>query len=350
MTICKIKSLKNNTRMSTQELLQTIYKKIEEGVCEFEIEACGQHDIGGGCKHSVNNNLTFHITNPGQRVGAMGMDGTKIIVEGSAPADIGWLNSGAEIIVKGDGGDTASHCAAGGKIYVGGRVGTRSGALMKHDPKFEPPQFWVLKNTGSFSFEFMGGGIAVICGYDCENLPSILGNRSCVGMVGGTVYVRGKVEGLAKCVEVVKLDKFDKDFLKSGMEDFLNAIEQPELKDELLDFSNWSKIIPLPKELKEKKISVKEFKDAEWFKEGLFGDLVEDNGEVFGLAESANARLRTPVWNPEKCVGCDLCLNNCPQKAIIKNDKTYIAQDNKCIGCGICSGVCPRQAWEMIKA
>ena len=35
---------------------------------------------------------------------------------------------------------------------------------------------------------------------------------------------------------------------------------------------------------------------------------------------------------------------------IIKNDKTYVAQDNKCIGCGICSGVCPRQAWEMKKA
>ena len=115
MTICRIKSLKNNVRMSTQELLQKISKKIEEGVCEFEIEACGQHDIGGGCRHSVNNNLTFHITNPGQRVGAMGMDGTKIIVEGSAPADIGWLNSGAEIIVKGDGGDTAAHCAAGAK-------------------------------------------------------------------------------------------------------------------------------------------------------------------------------------------------------------------------------------------
>ena len=81
MTVCKIKSLKNNNeRMSTQELLQTIYNKIEEGVCEFEIEACGQHDIGGGCKHSVNNNLMFHITTQGQRVGAMGMYGTKIIV------------------------------------------------------------------------------------------------------------------------------------------------------------------------------------------------------------------------------------------------------------------------------
>src|SRR5699024_7030929 len=150
-----------------------------------------------------------------------------------APADIGWLNAGAKIIVKGDGGDTAAHCAAGGKIYVGGRVGTRSGALMKHDPKFEPPEFWVLKNTGSFSFEFMGGGIAVICGYDCENLESVLGNRSCVGMVGGTVYVRGKVEGLAKCVEQKKLDKFDKDFLKSGMSEFLDSIGKPELADEL---------------------------------------------------------------------------------------------------------------------
>ena len=173
----KIKTLINDVRMSTQELLQLINTKIDEGVTEFEIEACGQHNIGIGGKYK-NNNLTFHITNPGQRVGAMGMEGTKIIVEGSAPADIGWLNSGAKIVVKGDAGDTAAHCAAGGKIYVGGRVGTRSGALMKRDPKFEPPEFWVLKNTGSFSFEFMGGGIAVICGYESEDLPSVLGNRS----------------------------------------------------------------------------------------------------------------------------------------------------------------------------
>ena len=134
----------------------------------------------------------------------MGMEGTKIVVEGSAAADIGWLNSGAKIVVKGDAGDTAAHCAAGGKIYVGGRVGTRSGALMKHDPKFEQPEFWVLKNTGSFSFEFMSGGRAVICGYESDELPSVLGNRSCVGMVGGTVYVRGKFESIASCVEVKK--------------------------------------------------------------------------------------------------------------------------------------------------
>ena len=68
---------------------------------------------------------------------------------------------------------------------------------MKHDPKYPAPEFWVLKNTGSFSFEFMGGGTAVVCGWDCDDLESVLGSRSCVGMVGGTVYVRGSVTHLS---------------------------------------------------------------------------------------------------------------------------------------------------------
>jgi glutamate synthase domain-containing protein 3/Pyruvate/2-oxoacid:ferredoxin oxidoreductase delta subunit len=336
--------------MSTQELLQLINTKIKEGECEFEIEACGQHNIGGFSWSRVDGKgLTFRVKNAGQRVGAMAMEGTKIVVDGSAPADIGWLNSGATIVVKGDAGDTAAHCAAGGKIYVGGRVGTRSGALMKHDPKFEPPEFWVLKNTGSFSFEFIGGGIAVICGYDTDKSLSVLGNRSCVGMVGGIVYVRGNVEGLSDCVEIKRLDKFDKDFLKAGMPEFLKEIGRKELEKELLEFSQWKKLVPKSQKDKIKKISVKDFKEKEWFPNGLFGDLVEDDGKLFNLAHCGEGRLRKPVWSKEKCVNCKLCFNNCPQKAIVETDKTYSVQDEKCIGCGICSGVCQKSAWEMVK-
>ncbi len=216
-----IEGIVDGQRKSTQQLLQEVYKYLNEGYTEFDINASGQHDIGGPLWSENGEKLRFTVKNPGQRVGCMGMRGTQIVVEGSTPADAGWLNSGAEIIIKGDGGDTTAHCAASGRIYVAGRVGTRSGALMKHDPKFAAPEFWTLKNTGSFSFEFMGGGVAVVCGYGCENLESVLGTRSCVGMVGGTIYVRGNIKDICNDVYILDLDENDKEFLAKGLEKFL---------------------------------------------------------------------------------------------------------------------------------
>lgn len=52
---------------------------------------------------------------------------------------------------------------------------------MKHDPMYPEPELWVLRSVGSFSFEFMGGGRAVICGWDCGQGVSVLGDRACVG-------------------------------------------------------------------------------------------------------------------------------------------------------------------------
>lgn len=349
MKTIKIDALENNERMSTQNLLQLIEEKIEEGYTDFEINACGQHDIGGSAwSRKDGKDLNFRITNPGQRVGAMARKGTNIYVDGPVPADVGWLNSGANIIVNGDCGDTASHCAASGKIYVSGRVGTRSGALMKYDPKFEIPQFWVLKNTGSFSFEFMGGGIAVVCGYDCSGIKSVLGNRSCVGMVGGTIYCRGHIEGIANCVTITDLNEEDKTFLKNGMKDFLSAIDKKGLSDTLLDFTEWHKITPISPDEKQKKISVKDFRKSEWVENGIFGDFIEDDLKVYDLVTTGEGRLKQPVWNAELCVNCELCIKNCPNNAITKDESNkYTSNDNKCIGCSICTAVCPKKAWTM---
>lgn len=343
----KIKTLEDNKRLSTQELLQIIYEKIEDGYCDFEIEACGQHNIGGSVWSKNDEKLTFNVKNPGQRVGAMAMKGTKIIVEGSAPADVGWLNSGAEIVVKGDGGDTTAHCAAGGKIYIAGRTGTRSGAMMKHDPKFNPPQFWVLKNTGSFSFEFMGGGIAVICGYGCEKLESVMGERSCIGMVGGTIYFRGNHKNIANCVKVSPLESSDKEFLSAGLKKFLTEIEDEKIYENLIDFSQWKKIIPNKNSNHNKFPSIKEFRKNKWIEGGIFGDFIEDDFKVYDLATTGDGRLSIPVWNQENCCDCKICLNNCPQKAILTEEKIYISDSNKCIGCGICQSICPRLSWQM---
>src|SRR3972149_7067994 len=103
----------NDQRTSTQELLQQIYAAMDEGETEFAIEASGQHDIGGPLWTELGQPLKFTVSNPGQRVGSMGMPGTEIIVEGSAPADVGWVNAGARIGGRGDGGETTGHRAAG---------------------------------------------------------------------------------------------------------------------------------------------------------------------------------------------------------------------------------------------
>ena len=310
-----IDSLQDNKRLSTRELLDLIYEKIDLGFNEFKILASGQHDIGGplwtkNTKDGVP--IVFHITNPGQRVGSMGMKGTKIIVHGSAPADAGWLNSGAEITVLGDSGDTTAHCCASGKIYVAGRVGARSGALMKHDPKFQEPEFWVLKNTGSFSFEFMGGGKAVVCGYGCENMTSVLSNRSCCGMVGGIVYVRGNVEGLTADVDIYPIDEDDKNFLSQGMKTFLDEINKPEIYDELTDFSQWKKILAKPHGKKKfvPPYSISEFRETKWVKGGIFSEFFGSDNEVIDLINTGENRLRIPSWdNNTKTPPCEF---DCP--------------------------------------
>jgi NADPH-dependent glutamate synthase beta subunit-like oxidoreductase/glutamate synthase domain-containing protein 3/Pyruvate/2-oxoacid:ferredoxin oxidoreductase delta subunit len=302
-----------NKRISTQQLLQKIYASLEQGETEFEILASGHHDIGGPLWTKDGKPLKFTVKNPGQRVGSFGLEGTEIIVEGPAPADVGWLNAGATLTLKGDGGDTTGHCSASGKIYVGGRAGTRSGSLMKHDPSYEPPELWILKNTGSFSFEFMGGGIAVVCGWNSEQFESVLGDRACIGMVGGVIYVRGPVHGLSKQVWLLDLDEADREFLLSNMPVFLDKIGRPQLLAELTDLTQWKKIVAMTWEERQRldRISMKEFRTQKWVEGGIFGDVVEDDYErVVNFVNTGEDRIRIPHWQ-NKLYGAP-CQTACP--------------------------------------
>ena len=308
----KIETLQGHERMSTQDLLLAIGEAVQNGEPEFEIAASGQHDIGGPLWHPEGKTLHFHVTNAGQRVGSMCLPNTEIVVDGSTSADVGWLNAGGIITVRGDAGDTAGHCSAGGKIYIGGRAGTRTGSLMKHDPLYEEPELWILKNVGSFSFEFMGGGRAVVCGYDSEEFDSVLGERACVGMVGGLVYVRGPISTFPADIKCLPLDDEDIDFLKGGMAGFLQAVERPELGTELSDWSQWKKLRPLTFEEKQPKEQphIKEFRTREWVKGGIFSDVAMDDFQVLNTVNPGLYRLRVPSWDNAKYAAP--CEFNCP--------------------------------------
>jgi len=46
----------------------------------------------------------------------------------------------------------------------------------------------------------------------------------------------------------------------------------------------------------------------------------------------------------EKCVGCGVCVNICPQEAISMVDDKAKIEVNKCVDCGRCAQVCPQGA------
>jgi len=61
-----------------------------------------------------------------------------------------------------------------------------------------------------------------------------------------------------------------------------------------------------------------------------------------------------PVFDPQKCIGCAGCANNCPAREILISDKCqeirvvkYIGR--RCTYCGRCADLCPEKAITMSK-
>jgi ferredoxin len=52
-----------------------------------------------------------------------------------------------------------------------------------------------------------------------------------------------------------------------------------------------------------------------------------------------------PWVNEDMCVGCGVCVDDCPAGAItLKDDQKAIINEDECIRCGRCHDVCPKEA------
>ena len=297
-------------RVPSRILEEQIQQAVNEGCREIRVIAHGQHGIGGRIWPKDEAVKIIVEGMSGQRLGSMGMDGTEIIVKGSASDDIGWINCGAKITVLGDVTNGAFNAAAQGILYVQGSGGARCDTMTKRNPRFEPPQSWYFRNVGDSFAEFKAGGIAVVCGVNPRNPENVLGYRPCVGMVGGTIYFRGPIQGYSeRDVKLLDLTDQDWEWLTGNMKPYLEAIDRMSFFEELTRSpQDWKKLMAYtPQEKREKKplkISTTEFRMKNWEQAvgqgGIFAEYLDHDLTILPYITTGRERRNKPIWANEK--------------------------------------------------
>lgn len=313
-----ISGKENQIRIDSRLLEEKIQDAVIHGHRYIEVEAFGQHGIGGRLWKAGNDTVHIKVSgHPGQRTGSMGFPNTFIEVVGPASDDVGWLNGGAKIVVHGHAGNGVANAMAQGKIYIAGNIGARGMTMTKANPRFDLPELWVLGSVGDYFGEFMAGGIAVICGVDAQTPDNVLGYRPFVGMVGGKVFFRGPHGGYSQSdTKVVPIEDDQWKWLTAHLRIFLDRIKRPELFEILSNRSEWQLLAarsPLER-FSHQRRSMASFKLDVWDKElgggGMIGDLTSMDRSPIPLIVTGDLRRFVPVWENRKFAAP--CEASCP--------------------------------------
>ena len=306
--IITISGKTDGIRLDSRILEERIQEAIARGYRRLTVQAYGQHGIGGRLWRAGNDPVHVTITGQsGQRLGSLGFPNTVIEINGPASDDVGWLNAGARIIVHGHAGNGACNAMAQGKVFIGGNIGSRGMTMTKQNPRFAPPELWVLGSVGDYFGEFMAGGIAVVCGVHPQDPDNVLGYRPLVGMVGGKVFFRGPHRGFSQAdARISPIESADWDWLTASLKQFLETLGKTDLYPELAIPDAWQLITartPKEKTVRQRR-SIASFRTDIWDRElgkgGLIGDLVRLDRSPIPLIPTGNLRRYVPIWENRK--------------------------------------------------
>jgi len=155
----------------------------------------GQRYIGVNLmRHNVRN-VTLEIYGvPGNCLGNLNED-IEIIVYGNAEDDVGDTMHSGRIVIHGDARDVIGQALQGGYIFIRGNAGNRVGILMR-EYRDRRPYLIVGGRVDNYLAEYMAGGVIMVLGLEAylNNLNiELTGRYVGSGMVGGRVYIRGRV-------------------------------------------------------------------------------------------------------------------------------------------------------------
>ena len=126
---------------------------------------------------------------PGNCLGNLN-DGGRFEIFGNVADDLGDTMHSGKIIVHGSARDVAGQALQGGEIFVQGSVGNRA-AIQMREYRDHRPFLIVGETADDYLGEYMAGGAAVILNMADQEKP--VGSYVGTGMVGGRIYIRGKV-------------------------------------------------------------------------------------------------------------------------------------------------------------
>lgn len=180
------------TGMEYHDLNQIINSRFTSGEREVHVvNVSGQRYLGMNIPQG--GKLVIYGT-PGNCLGNFN-NGGEITIYGNGEDDIGDAMYGGRIVIHGDGRDVLGQALQGGFILVKGNVGNRAVIQMREYSDRRP---WVIigGRADDYFGEYMAGGLAVVLGLgaiDKEYDRQLVGNFVATGMLGGKMFIRGKV-------------------------------------------------------------------------------------------------------------------------------------------------------------
>ncbi|MDA4112241.1 MAG: glutamate synthase, partial [Thaumarchaeota archaeon] len=183
----------DSTGMGFQEINERILEASEGGAEKISFSnLSGQRYIGiGYSKKKDSPPIKIELSGfPGNCLANLN-DGGCFEIFGNVSDDLGDTMHSGSIVVHGSARDVVGQALQGGEIYVRGSVGNRA-AIQMREYKNQRPLLIVGETADDYLGEYMAGGVVIIL--NLSGQPRSVGSFVGTGMVGGSIYIRGKVD------------------------------------------------------------------------------------------------------------------------------------------------------------
>ena len=177
-----------------RELNDSIGAALSGGEPGILLENCaGQRYLGIGVSPTLEGRTApfrIQITGfPGNCLANLN-DGATFEVFGNAADDLADTMQSGSVVVHGSSRDVTGQAIQGGSILVRGTVGNRA-AIQMREYENHRPILIVGETADDYLGEYMAGGVVMVLNLSDSEVPAR--NYIGTGMVGGRIYIRGKV-------------------------------------------------------------------------------------------------------------------------------------------------------------